>query len=107
MHKSEEKDIVRICTKRNCNVTGLDISMQKIQSNYINILALRYYYDHYPKIYKQIENKYLKSKKRNLDLEAQFYYIAHNIRNKHFNTIHNRIKFEQRNYPPNQLQFNF
>jgi len=45
--------------------------------------------------------------KRKLKINEQIYYIAHNIRNTKTNEFHNRMKFERRNYPDNQLRFDF
>lgn len=105
LHRNNKIDIVGICTEeRKCKITGLDISMQKDNSIYLCFEGLRYYFEKHPLIYTNIARKYLKGDKINLGLEEQFYYIAHNIRNQNTNQIHNRRKFEQRNYPPNQLR---
>lgn len=93
--------------KRYCKVTGLNITMQKIDSEFMCTSGLNWYIENEPETYHKLCEKYLTIKKRNIDLETQVYYIAHNIRNKYHNKIHNRKKFEQRNYKVNQLQFRF
>ena len=55
----------------------------------------------------KLKEKYLNPEKWGVELMDQFYYIAHNVRNEFYNKIHNRKRFEQRNYPKQQLQFNF
>ena len=104
LHNDTENDIVQIRTERKCVITGLNISMQKDDSQYLCFRGLRYYFENNHKIYEELKRKYLRVDKYNLLLEDQFYYIAHNIRNVFTNEIHNRRKFEQRNYPPNQLR---
>ncbi|QBO57445.1 hypothetical protein [Chryseobacterium salivictor] len=94
-------------TVRLCEVTKLNISMQKKGSEFICSAGLKYYSETEPETYQRLKEKYLTFDKWGLGLPDQFYYIAHNVRNKFFNEIHNRKKFEQRNYPKQQLQFNF
>lgn len=101
-NQQPEPTISRICL-----VTGLDISMQKKGSEFICSAGLKYYKENDRKIYQRLKEKYLTRKKWSLDLPEQFYFIAHNVRNKFFNGIHSRKRFEVRNYPPDQLQFNF
>lgn len=90
-----------------CLVTGLNISMQKKGSKFLSFSGLKFYYETNPKIYDELTEKYLTDEKRDTDLNTQFYYLAHNIRNRKTNIKHNRKRFEKRNYNPNQLQFNF
>lgn len=92
---------------RFCEVTKLDISMQKKGSKFLCFTGLKYYYKNERKIFNDLEKKYLPRKKRGVNLEDKIYYIAHNIRNSRFNPKHNRLKFEQRNYNPNQMHFDF
>ncbi|UFK98825.1 hypothetical protein [Kaistella faecalis] len=94
-------------TLRVCEVTSLNISMQKPNSKYLCFAGLKYYSETEPETYQRLKEKYLTPKKWSLDLPDQFYYIAHNVRNEFFNEIHNRKRFEQRNYPKHQLQFSF
>ena len=105
LHTETKTDIVGICIeKRKCIVTGLDITMQKEESQFLCFGGLRYYFEYKHKIYEELKRKYLRADKYNLSPDEQFYYISHNIRNRFTNEIHNRKKFEKRNYPPNQLR---
>lgn len=90
-----------------CLITGLDISMQKKGSEFMCSAGLKYYSETEPETYQRLKEKYLTPEKWGLSLSDQFYYIAHNVRNEFFNQVHNRKRFEQRNYPIDQLQFNF
>lgn len=101
-HEHKESDIVRRCI-----VTGLDISMQKRNSSYLCFSGLKYYLTHAPKIYRELEKRYLTTKAKDKDLDTQIYYIAHNIRNTKTNIIHNRRRYEERNILEGQLSFNF
>lgn len=92
---------------RICEVTKLNISMQKPTSKYLCFGGLQWYYETDPEIYRELKEKYLKNEKRPSNLQEEFYYIAHNIRNVFTNEIHNRKRFEKRNYPKQQLQFLF
>ena len=96
---------------RICLVTELNISMQKPTSKYLCSAGLKWYWENAPETYQRLIDKYLTKEKRGSDLQEQFYYIAHNIRNSKTNPNHNpgnsRKRFEQRNYPKQQLQFNF
>ena len=94
---------------RLCKVTNLDISMQKKDSLFLCSTGLNWYKENTPEIFTKLCAKYLSEKMKHQSIEAQFYYIAHNIRNHKTNPDHNlkfsRQRFEQRNYHPNQLQF--
>ena len=90
-----------------CLITELDISMQKPNSKYLCSAGLKYFNETEPETYQRLKEKYLNPEKWGLELMDQFYYIAHNVRNEFYNKIHNRKRFEQRNYPKQQLQFNF
>ena len=96
---------------RLCEVTKLNISMQKPTSKYLCSSGLKYYFERDPETYQRLREKYLTAEKWDLSLSDQFYFLAHNIRNRKTNKIHNprnnRQRFEQRNYPKHQLQFNF
>lgn len=93
--------------RRVCEVKKLDISMQKKGSKFLCFTGLKYYWKHEQKIFEKLEREYLPASKRGLNLEDKIYFIAHNIRNTKNNQRHNRAKFEERNYPLNQLRFNF
>jgi len=87
-----------------CEVTKLDISMQRKGSKFLCFSGLRYYKECEPQTFKKLSEKYLTIGKRTADLETQLYYIAHSIRNEKTNPHHNRQRFEKRNYHPHQLQ---
>jgi hypothetical protein len=76
-------------------------------SVYLSNAGLLWYYKNYNKTFLQLQNSFLFSEKRKLKIIEQIYYIAHNIRNTLTNQYHNRKKFERRNYPDNQLRFDF
>jgi hypothetical protein len=86
-----------------CLVTKLDISMQRKGSKYLCLVGLKYYKENEPEIYKILEEKYLTEDKKNTDMKTQFYYLAHCIRNVKTNIVHNRKRFENRNYNKQQL----
>lgn len=96
---------------RYCEITKLDISMQKKSSKFLCKNGLRFYHKNQPEVYKKLCDEYLSKNRKNLELNKQFYYIAHNIRNSktnpYQNNIHNRKRFEQRNYHPMQMQLQF
>ena len=81
--------------------------MQKKNSVYLSNTGLLWYYKNDIKTFLQLQNRFLTSEKRKLKIIEQIYYIAHNIRNTKTNEFHNRMKFERRNYPDNQLRFDF
>ena len=90
-----------------CKVTKLEISMQKCSSLFLSFTGLHYLLRNDMKTYKVIESKFLSDRMKSESLEKQIDNIAHNIRNSASNKIHNYAKFKERNYHPNQLQFNF
>lgn len=90
-----------------CEVTKLDISMQKKGSKFLCFSGLKFYKENDPATYQKLVNRYLTEKMKTRPIEDQFYYIAHNIRNQKTNPTNNRQRFEQRNYPKHQLQINF
>lgn len=101
------ENVTDLQNDRVCLETKLDISMQRKGSKYLCLVGLKYYKENEPEIYKILEEKYLTEDKKNTDMKTQFYYLAHCIRNVKTNIVHNRKRFENRNYNPNQLQFNF
>lgn len=99
----DEVITVKSINKRICEVTGLDISMQKVNSRYLCFSGLKYYQINAPEIFKDLERRYLTIKVKDKDLDAKIYYMARNIRNTKTNKKHNRKRFEAWNYPPEQL----
>lgn len=90
-----------------CLVTGLDISTQRKGSKFLREKTLRKIQNDNPTLYKDLEKKYLTAKAKKLSEDVQLYLICKNIRDTDSNPRNNRAKFEERNYPQNQLQFNF
>ena len=92
---------------RLCLVTGLDISMQKKGSRFLREPRLKNIKETNPEIYNDLEKKYLTENAKRLSEQRQIYLICKNIRDTDSNPRNNRKRFELRNYPKNQLQFNF
>jgi hypothetical protein len=101
------ENVTDLQNDRVCLVTNLDISMQKKGSKFLFFSGLQYYYQNFPNIYNELKEKYLTNEKKETNLKTQFYYLSHNIRNAKTNIVHNRKRFENRNYNKQQLQFNF
>ena len=90
-----------------CLVTKLDISMQRKGSKFLCVKGLKYYKENQPETYQKLTEIYLAEKQKGKSFDRQIYFIAHNIRNAKTNIVHNRKRFENRNYNKQQLQFNF
>lgn len=89
--------------ERKCIITGLNIEMQKDESNLLSHTGLKYYYDNDLETYEEIKNRFLSDRWRNNDFQLQIQEIAHNIRNRM-----NNLKLKQyRLYPPHQIRFGF
>ena len=90
-----------------CQITKLNISMQKDNSILLSHTGLRYYYKNERKVFEQIRRRYLSKKWHNSSFETQIKEIAHNIRNTKSNQ---KIK-QFRIYKPQQtnmlLNFGF
>ncbi|MFC0345820.1 hypothetical protein [Epilithonimonas hispanica] len=93
--------------KRVCKITGLDISTQNIRSKFLREKTLKNLKENNHEIYKFLEKKYLTNKAKKLTEKEQLYRICKVIRDTDSNPRNNRARFEERNYPQNQLQFNF
>ena len=99
------KTVVSTSTKtdqnrRFCKVTGLNISMQKVDSTFLSHTGLRYYHKTDKKIYNEVKNKHLSKLWINSDYETQIIKIAHNIRCKSSNTVTSR----KRKHNPLQME---
>lgn len=81
-----------------CQVTGLNITMQKNDSILLSHTGLKYYYKTDKKIFNQLKRKYLSEHWIKSDFETQIKEIAHNIRNARSNQ---RIK-QNKKYQPHQ-----
>lgn len=73
---SENNDL----NKRICQITGLNISMQKEDSFLLSHTGLNYYFKTDPKIYAEVKRKYLTALWQNQNHQKQIKEIAHNIR---------------------------
>lgn len=82
-----------------CEVTNLNISMQKNDSILLSHTGLKYYFETDKKVFEQIKRKYLSKQWHNADFKTQIKEIAHNIRNKISNQ---RIK-QSKIYKPHQM----
>lgn len=93
-------DEMRTVSKKQCIVTGLNISMQKVDSILLSHTGLRYYYKTDKKIFNEVKNKYLSKLWIDADHETQILKIAHNIRCKSSNTMTSR----KQKYNPLQME---
>ena len=82
-----------------CQVTKINISMQKNDSILLSHTGLKYYYKTDRKVFEQIKRKYLSKQWITSDFETQIKEIAHNIRNAKSNLIIKHAKI----YKNNQL----
>lgn len=78
------------CTdnKKVCRVTGLDISMQKETSKFLCTSGLKFYKEHNPETYSELEKR-LSEKWKNESERKKLTELHHSIRNEYFNKIHN------------------
>ena len=86
--------------RRFCEVTGVNISMQRSDSFLLADVGLRYYLKTDVKIYNEVKRKYLSKKWVDADVETEIKEIYHNIRN----TISNQRIKQNRIYTPTQFQ---
>jgi hypothetical protein len=82
-----------------CNVTGLDITMQKEDSILLSHTGLKYYYKTDKRIFEQIKRRYLSKIWYDSSFETKIKEIAHNIRN---HSSNQNIK-QHRLYQPQQI----
>jgi hypothetical protein len=82
-----------------CQVTKINISMQKNDSILLSHTGLKYYYKNDKKVFEQIKRRYLSKRWSSSDFETQIKEIAHNIRNAKSNQ---GIK-QDRIYKPQQV----
>lgn len=81
-------------TSKRCLITGLSIDMQKEESKFLCTSGVRYYFNNHKEIYLELLFSRLNKKWHNSELETQFYYIHHSIRNEYHNPIHNKKRIE-------------
>lgn len=77
--------------KRLCEVTRLDISMQRSDSRFLSLSGVRFYYENDIDIYNNLKQR-LSDRWIFEPIEKQFTEIAHSIRNEYFNKRHNARK---------------
>ena len=85
-----------------CQVTGLNISMQRQDSFLLSHTGLKYYYKTNRKIFNEVKRKFLSDKWIKSGNNDQIKEMAHNIRNK----ANNRRNKQKRIYPVNQYRLN-
>jgi hypothetical protein len=114
MHPNSNLELTRVIhsptSKRICPVTGLDISMQPVNSKFISPSGVEWYYLHKRKVFDTQLMSYLTDHWKNQPMIRQFQEIAHNIRNKDSNkrnsarrSIHRIL--EDKDYLFDQEQF--
>lgn len=86
-----------------CEVTGINISMQKDSSILLSHTGLKYYYKTDRKIFEQLKRKYLSKQWNGANFETQIKEIAHNIRN----TKSNQTIKQKKIYRPQQTNLLF
>jgi hypothetical protein len=91
--------LIILSIRVDCQVTNINISMQKDNSILLSHTGLKHYYKTDKKVFEQIKRKYLSKRWFNSDLETQIKEIAHNIRNSKSNGT---IK-QKRIYKPQQF----
>lgn len=82
-----------------CQVTGLNISMQKETSILLSHSGLKYYYQTNKKVFEQVKRKYLPKIWHKVKFNIQIKELAHNIRN----TSSNRNIKQRKIYPEGQF----
>ncbi|MBK9109978.1 MAG: hypothetical protein IPM92_16830 [Saprospiraceae bacterium] len=70
---------------RKCRITGIDISNQKVGSQYLRESTLAKIYFGAPDLYQRLKSEFGPKKKQILTLKAEFEAIAKNIRNRDSN----------------------
>lgn len=90
-----------------CSVTGLDISMQREGLPYLKREGLRHLYRTNKRRFYQIRDIFMPLEFITKSLEEQIVRIESNIRHTYDNKALCQRLMQERNYYPNQLQFNF
>lgn len=85
--------------RKSCPLTGLNISMQRIDSYLLSHTGIKYYYQNDKRIFLELKNKYLPVNWHNETINIQIKELAHIIRsrvaanNKRINKYPNQFKF--------------
>lgn len=90
-----------------CTVTGLDISIQREGLPYLKREGLRHLYRTNKRRFYQIRDRFMPLEFITKSLEEQIVRIESNIRHTYDNKALCQRLMQERNYHPNQLQFNF
>jgi len=79
-------------SQRLCIVTQVDITMQKDDSEFLSPITIEKLEKDNPDLFKMIVDQFESKEdtKPRVNNESQYYYLAHNIRNKHFNKKANK-----------------
>lgn len=72
---------------RLCKVTGIDISMQKPESKFLNVSGIKFLFENNSPAFEELRRKQLTRKWENETLKVQYREIAHSIRNKYHNPL--------------------
>jgi hypothetical protein len=79
-----------------CEVTGIDISMQKPGSRFLSIAGIKFLYLNDKELFEKLKEDRLSPKWKNEDISVQFRVICHSIRNQFFNPANNTKKTLQK-----------
>ncbi len=75
--------------QRFCKVTGINISMQKIESKFLSISGLKYLFENDRSTFDKLKLERLTRRMQNKQFNDQLKEIAHSIRNEYFNPKNN------------------
>lgn len=84
---------------RYCQVTGIDISMQRDDSFLLSHTGLKFIYKYNPELFSIIKNRFLSDFWSTAKTSIQIKEIAHNIRNQYFNMMNRQQKLYSENQP--------
>ena len=90
--------VLRSSNSQVCEITNINISMQKSDSILLSHTGLKYYFETDKKVFEQIKRQYLSKVWFESNFETQIKEIAHNIRN----TKSNQTIKQKRIYKPQQ-----
>jgi len=93
-------------SKKECPVTGLDISMQPRNSKFLSYTGVKWYYHHDYKTYSKVLAPRLSSIWKNRDINDQCKEIAHSIRNSDSNPRNNTRRAIRKVLSDNNSLFN-
>lgn len=103
LHKTNYNEILNPQNTNKCLMTGLDISMQRADSNFLHTSGLTHYLITNTRLYEEIIRKYWSNECRGKQGNELHEIISHNIRNKYFNNLYSMRK----KYPKELARFDF